>query len=124
LAVGTGRGMIFEQVLIFIRDHNFTIRSTKKWWTDQKGAATILSDGLVVSSWSYFMCFSAKYTLSSDKTEDNIIAHVKVCFLTASEMYHEEARKKDHSDLSNDVFIQKPITTHLIREINKKIDST
>jgi hypothetical protein len=72
LAAGTGRGMIFEQVLIFIRDHNFTIRNTKKWWTDQKGAATILSDGLVVSSWSCFMCFSAKYTLSPDKTEDNI----------------------------------------------------
>jgi two-component system, OmpR family, response regulator ChvI len=50
---------------------------------------------------------------------------VKVCFLTASEMYHEEAREKDHSDLSDDVFIQKPISTdNLIMEINKKIDST
>jgi CheY-like chemotaxis protein len=49
---------------------------------------------------------------------------VKVCFLTASEMYHEEAREKDHSDLSDDVFIQKPITTYdLIGEIYKKIDS-
>ena len=40
-------------------------------------------------------------------------------------MYHEEVREKDHSDLSNDVFIQKPISTDdLVREINKKIDST
>jgi CheY-like chemotaxis protein len=50
---------------------------------------------------------------------------VKVCFLTASEMYHEEAREKDHSYLRDDVFIQKPITTHdLIMEINNKINST
>jgi CheY-like chemotaxis protein len=50
---------------------------------------------------------------------------VKACFLTASEMYHEEVREKDHSDLRNDAFIQKPILTNdLIREINKKINST
>ena len=50
---------------------------------------------------------------------------VKVCFLTASEMYHEEVREKDHSDLSNDVFIQKPISTdNLISKVNKKINST
>jgi DNA-binding response OmpR family regulator len=55
----------------------------------------------------------------------NIDPDVKVCFLTASGMYHEEFREKEHSDLSNDVFIQKPITTcDLIREIDKKIDST
>ena len=50
---------------------------------------------------------------------------VKVCFLTASEMYHEEVREKDYSNLSDDVFIQKPILTDdLITEINKKINST
>jgi CheY-like chemotaxis protein len=50
---------------------------------------------------------------------------VKVCFLTASEMCHEEIREKDYSNLSNDVFIQKPILTdNLITEINKKINST
>ena len=55
----------------------------------------------------------------------NIDPDVKVCFLTASEMYHEKVRETDDSDLSNDVFIQKPITTcDLIREINRKIDST
>lgn len=55
----------------------------------------------------------------------NIDPDVKVCFLTASGMYHGKVREKDHSDLSNDVFIQKPITTFdLIREINKRIDLT
>jgi CheY-like chemotaxis protein len=50
---------------------------------------------------------------------------VKVCFLTASEMYHEEVREKDYSNLSNDVFIQKPISTaNLISKVNKKINST
>jgi DNA-binding NtrC family response regulator len=50
---------------------------------------------------------------------------VKVCFLTASEMYHEEVREKDYSNSSNYVFIQKPILTDdLITEINKKINST
>ena len=50
---------------------------------------------------------------------------VKVCFLTASEMYHEEVREKDYCNLSNDVFIQKPISTdNLISEVNKKINST
>lgn len=53
-----------------------------------------------------------------------IVPDVKVCFLTASEMYHEEVREKDYSNLSSDVFIQKPILTdNLITEINKKINS-
>jgi CheY-like chemotaxis protein len=50
---------------------------------------------------------------------------VRVCFLTASEMYHEEVREREHSGLSNDLFIQKPILTDdLITKINKKINST
>jgi DNA-binding NtrC family response regulator len=54
-----------------------------------------------------------------------IVPDVKVCFLTASEMYHEEVREKDYSNLSSDIFIQKPILTdNLITEINKKINST
>jgi CheY-like chemotaxis protein len=49
----------------------------------------------------------------------------KVCFLTASEMYHEEMRGIKHSTLSKDLFLRKPISTDdLIREINKKINST
>ena len=45
--------------------------------------------------------------------------HLKVCFLTASEMYRED-RTYD-----KDLFLQKPISTDdLITEINKKINST
>jgi DNA-binding response OmpR family regulator len=33
---------------------------------------------------------------------------VKVCFLTASEMYHEEIREEKYSVLDNELFIQKP----------------
>jgi DNA-binding response OmpR family regulator len=48
---------------------------------------------------------------------------VKVCFLTASELYHEEIREVEHCALNRDVFLQKPISTDdLIREINKKIN--
>jgi DNA-binding response OmpR family regulator len=48
---------------------------------------------------------------------------VKVCFLTASELYHEDIREVDHFALNKDVFLQKPISTDdLIREINKKIN--
>jgi CheY-like chemotaxis protein len=48
---------------------------------------------------------------------------VKVCFLTASELYHEEIREVEHCALNKDVFLQKPISTDdLIREINKKIN--
>jgi DNA-binding response OmpR family regulator len=49
---------------------------------------------------------------------------VKVCFLTAGEMYREEIRQVEHSTLNKDLFLQKPISTEdLIREINKKINS-
>jgi len=55
----------------------------------------------------------------------NIDPDLKVCFLTASGMYHGKVREKGHSDLSNEVFIQKPIPTDdLIREINHRINST
>jgi DNA-binding response OmpR family regulator len=48
---------------------------------------------------------------------------IKVCFLTASEMYHEEMRGIEHSTLSEDLFLQNPISTDdLIREINNKIN--
>jgi two-component system catabolic regulation response regulator CreB/two-component system response regulator ChvI len=49
---------------------------------------------------------------------------VKVCFLTASEMYHKEMREEKYSDLDNELFIQKPIPTDdLIRKIKNKINS-
>jgi DNA-binding response OmpR family regulator len=50
---------------------------------------------------------------------------INVCFLTASEMYHEEMRGMEHRALNKDLFLQKPISTDdLSREINKKINST
>jgi DNA-binding response OmpR family regulator len=49
---------------------------------------------------------------------------VKVCFLTASEMYHEENRGIEHCALNKDLFLQKPISTDdLIMEVNRKINS-
>jgi len=49
---------------------------------------------------------------------------VKVYFLTASEMYHENRRALAHCALNNDLFLQKPISNDdLIKEVNKKIDS-
>jgi two-component system, OmpR family, response regulator ChvI len=48
---------------------------------------------------------------------------VKECFLTA--MYREEIREAEHCALNKDLFLHKPISTDdLIREINKKINST
>ena len=50
---------------------------------------------------------------------------IRVCFLTASEMYHEEFRKAEYFALNKDLFIQNPISTDdLIMEINRKINST
>jgi DNA-binding response OmpR family regulator len=49
---------------------------------------------------------------------------VKICFLTASEMYHEEIREEKYSVLDNELFIQKPISIDdLIKKINNKINS-
>ncbi len=50
---------------------------------------------------------------------------VNACFLTASEMYHEEFRKAEHCSLNKDLFLQKPIPIDdLIMEVNRKISST
>jgi CheY-like chemotaxis protein len=50
---------------------------------------------------------------------------IKACFLTASEMYHEEFRKAEYFALNKDLFLQKPISTDdLIMKINKMINST
>lgn len=49
---------------------------------------------------------------------------IKVCFLTASEMYYERNRVIEHCALDKDLFLQKPISTNdLIIEVNKKINS-
>jgi CheY-like chemotaxis protein len=50
---------------------------------------------------------------------------IKVCFLTASEMYHQEAREVEHCALNKDLFLQKPISNEdLLREIDKKINGS
>jgi DNA-binding NtrC family response regulator len=49
----------------------------------------------------------------------------KACFLTASEMYYGVHRGVEHCALNEDVFLQKPISNDdLIKEVNKKINST
>ena len=50
---------------------------------------------------------------------------IKVCFLTASEMYYERNRGIEHCALNKNLFLQKPISTNdLVMEVNKKINST
>jgi DNA-binding response OmpR family regulator len=45
---------------------------------------------------------------------------VKVCFLTASEMYYEEFRKELFPALDNNCYIQKPIENEiLIKRLNE-----
>ena len=49
---------------------------------------------------------------------------VKVCFLTASEMYYEIFRSKEYSSIDSDLFIYKPIgNKDLMQKVNKIITS-
>jgi DNA-binding response OmpR family regulator len=49
---------------------------------------------------------------------------VKICFLTASEMYYKKLRNEEFCTLNKDMFIQKPIENEeLIKEINKILSS-
>ena len=44
----------------------------------------------------------------------------RVCFLTASELYYEEFRKREYSAIDRDLFIRKPIDNEeLLREVSK-----
>ncbi|MDQ3837699.1 MAG: response regulator [Thermoproteota archaeon] len=53
------------------------------------------------------------------KKKDN---NANVCFLTASELYYEEFRKKEYCALDKNLFIRKPIDNEeLVREIQKMI---
>jgi DNA-binding response OmpR family regulator len=53
------------------------------------------------------------------KKKDN---NAKVCFLTASELYYEEFRKKEYYELDKSMFIRKPIDNEeLVKEVNKMI---
>jgi DNA-binding response OmpR family regulator len=48
--------------------------------------------------------------------------NANVCFLTASEQYYEEFRKKEFYALDRNLFIRKPIENEeLVKEINKMI---
>ena len=48
--------------------------------------------------------------------------NANICFLTASELYYEEFRKKEYYALDKSMFIRKPIDNdELIKEINKMI---
>ena len=50
---------------------------------------------------------------------------VEVCFLTASEKYHEDLREGEYQTLSKDWFIQKPLSIKdLTKEIHNRIGST
>ena len=52
------------------------------------------------------------------KKDDN----AKACFLTASELYYEEFRKKEYCALDRNLFIQKPIDNEdLVKQINKML---
>ena len=49
---------------------------------------------------------------------------VKVCFLTASEMYYSKSRKEKYSLIDKDLFIQKPIENEdLVKVIGKILGS-
>jgi DNA-binding response OmpR family regulator len=51
-----------------------------------------------------------------------IDSKVNVCFLTASELYYNEFRKKEHYALDKDLFIRKPVEDEeLLKEINRLI---
>ena len=48
--------------------------------------------------------------------------NANICFLTASELYYEEFRKKEYYALDKSMFIRKPIDNEeLVNEVNKMI---
>jgi DNA-binding response OmpR family regulator len=48
----------------------------------------------------------------------------KICFLTASELYYEEFRKKEYNAIDKTLFIQKPVQNEeLLKEVNRRINS-
>jgi DNA-binding response OmpR family regulator len=53
------------------------------------------------------------------KKKDN---NANICFLTASELYYEEFRKKEYCSLDRNLFIRKPIENEeLVKQITKMI---
>jgi DNA-binding response OmpR family regulator len=50
-------------------------------------------------------------------------ANAKICFLTASELYYDEFRKKEYYALEKGLFMRKPIDNdELVSEIQKMIE--
>ena len=48
----------------------------------------------------------------------------KICFLTASELYYEEFRKREYNAIDKNLFLRKPIgNEELINQINRIIGS-
>jgi DNA-binding response OmpR family regulator len=48
----------------------------------------------------------------------------KICFLTASELYYEEFRKKEYHAIDKNLFIRKPIENEeLLKELNRIMSS-
>ena len=48
----------------------------------------------------------------------------KICFLTASELYYEEFRKRDYNAIDKNLFIRQPIgNEELLIEVNRRISS-
>src|ERR687892_2226208 len=48
----------------------------------------------------------------------------KVCFLTASELYYKEFRKKEYNAIDKNLFIRKPIENKLLlKEVNRIMTS-
>ncbi len=48
----------------------------------------------------------------------------KICFLTASELYYEEFRKKEYYAIDKNLFLQKPIDNEdLLKEVNRIMSS-
>lgn len=48
----------------------------------------------------------------------------KICFLTASELYYEEFRKKEYHAIDKSLFIRKPIENEeLLKEVNRIMSS-
>jgi DNA-binding response OmpR family regulator len=55
----------------------------------------------------------------------NLDPRINVCFLTASEQYSEDQREVEYRDLSQDLFIQKPISLEdLKKQIKERIGPT
>jgi DNA-binding response OmpR family regulator len=51
-------------------------------------------------------------------------SQANICFLTASELYYEEFRKKEYYTIDKNLFIQKPIDNEeLLKEVNRIMSS-